>query len=601
MTPQLLLTLAVTAGTLVLMLSNRVRVDVAGLIVMTTLILLRLVTPAEGISGFANEAIVTVACMFILSAGLIRTGAIDVLGRWVEQLAAKSETRLLLVTLAIAVPLSAFINNTPVVTMLIPLILGITRKTGISPSRIFMPISFGSQMGGTLTLIGTSTNLLVAGLILELGLPRIELFDITLPALILTGIGVVYLVTAGRFLTPKRVAEPDLLESYELRDYLTVLRVASESSFAGKTLKESRFGDRVGLQVLEIDRAGTRISIPGPTTGIEAGDILLVEGKSGEIAKIAEDEHLELIGAGPEYDFALLERKKENGEGKQKPILAEVIVPPRSPVTGRTLRQLNFRVRHGGVVLGIQRHQIALHERLGTIRLSAGDILLVQAMKEDLQRMHASGELALLGALDLPARRKKKMWLAISIMLIVVLLPALNILPIMTSALAGIVAMFLTGCVKPEEAYADIDWMVLVLLGSMIPLGLAMQKSGAAELIANNLMLLATPLGLYGTFAVFYLLVSLLTNMLSNNAAAVVLTPIAISSALALGVSPMPFVIAVMMAASNSFLTPIGYQTNTFIYGPGGYRFSDFFRLGAPLTVILTVVATFVIPYFFPF
>lgn len=600
MTPQLLLTLAVTAGALVLLVSSRVRVDVAGLIVMTSLILLGLVTPAEGISGFANEAIVTIACMFVLAAGLIRTGAIDVLGRWVERLAAKSEMRLLAVTLVIAVPLSAIINNTPVVTMLIPVILGITRRTGISPSRIFMPVSFGSQMGGTLTLIGTSTNLLVAGLVLELGLPRIELFDITRPALVVTGVGLAYLLTAGRFLTPKRPAKTDLLESYELRDYLTVLRVAADSSFAGKTLKESRFADRVGLQVLEIDREGSRIAIPGPSTKIEAGDVLLVEGKSSEIVKIAEDEHLELIGAGPEYDFGLFEKKRENGE-EQKPILAEVIVPPRSPVSGRTLRQLNFRVRHGGVVLGIQRHQVALHERLGSIRLSAGDILLVQALQDDLQRMHASGDLALLGALDLPARRKKKMGLAISIMLIVVLLPALNVIPIMISALAGIVAMFLTGCVKPEEAYEEIDWMVLVLLGSMIPLGLAMQKSGAAELIATNLMTVAAPLGLYGTFAAFYLLTSLLTEVLSNNAAAVVLTPIAISSALAIGVSPMPFVIAVMMAASNSFLTPIGYQTNTFIYGPGGYRFSDFFRLGAPLTVILTIVATFVIPYFFPF
>lgn len=601
MTSQLILTLAVTAGTLVLFISNRVRVDVAGLIVMTSLVLLGLVTPGEGISGFANEAIVTVACMFVLSAGLVRTGAIDILGRWIERLAARSETRLLVVTLLIAVPLSAFINNTPVVTVLIPVILGITRRTGIAPSRVFMPVSFGSQLGGTLTLIGTSTNLLVAGLILELGLPRIELFDITPPALIVTAVGVAYLLTAGRALTPLRPAKSDLLESYELRDYLTVLRVASQSPFAGRTLKESRFADRVGLQVLEIDRDGRRIAIPGPSTTIEEGDILLVEGKSSVIAGIAKDEHLELIGAGPEYDLKLMPRNSDKEREMEEPVLAEMIVPPRSRISGRTLQQLNFRGRHGAVVLGIRRHEVALHERLGSIRLTPGDILLVQASSEDLQRLHESRELALLGAIDIRARRKDRMWLAILIMAGVILLPAFGVVPIMISALSGIILMFLTGCVKPEEAYGDVDWMVLILLGSMIPLGVAMQKWGASELIGSNLISLTGPLGLYGTLAAFYLMTSIITELISNNAAAVVLTPIAISTAMTIGASPMPFVIAVMLAASNSFLTPIGYQTNTFIFGPGGYRFSDFFRLGAPLTVILTGVATFVIPMFFPF
>jgi di/tricarboxylate transporter len=610
MTTDILLTLLVMAGALALFVWNRIRIEVVGLIVMVSLILLGLVSPREGISGFSNEAVVTVAAMFVLSAGLLRTGVIDLLGRWVARAAGKSELLLLLVSLIIVVPLSAFVNNTPVVVVMIPVILGISRKTGIVPSRIFMPVSFGSQFGGTLTLIGTSTNLLVAGLVLDLGYPRIGIFDITRPALVLTAIGLIYLLTIGRLITPYREAPQDLLGTYELRDYLTVLRVTSDSPFVGRSLRESRFGEQVGLEVVAIDRGERRISLPRGGTVLEAQDILIVEGKSTEIARLAEHGHLEMMGARPDFEmpsFGVLSGALgKRGEGaeqahEESTKLAEMIVPPRSPVVGRSLRELNFRARFSTPVLGILRHGTALHERLGNVPLLAGDLLLVQGLPRDLQKLHETGNVALLGALDLPVRRTRKMALAIGIMFAVVAAAALEIVPIMVSSIAGAIAMFLTGCVKPDEAYEEIDWMVLVLLGSIIPLGLAMQKSGAAELIASHLVRLTMPLGLLGTLAAFYLLTSLLTEVISNNAAAVVLTPVAISTALSLEVSPLPFVFTVMLAASNSFMTPIGYQTNTFIFGPGGYRFSDFFRVGAPLNLLMTVAAMFVIPYFFPF
>ncbi|HEV2129751.1 MAG TPA: SLC13 family permease, partial [Longimicrobiaceae bacterium] len=289
---EVLLTLGVTGGALALFLWNRLRVDVVGIIVMVTLIVLGLVTPQQGISGFANEAMVTVGAMFVLSAGLVRTGAIDILGKWVARLSGKSELRLLVVTLAIVIPLSAFINNTPVVVVMIPVILGLTRELGFAPSRLFMPISFGSQMGGTLTLIGTSTNLLVAGLVLDLGLERIRLFDITPPALVLTAVGVLYLLTVGRWLMPTREATTDLVASYELREYLSALVVEENSPLAGRTLRDSRFGEEHGLQVIGIERDGERIHFPRGGTTIHAGDHLLVRGKIADIARIEEIEHL---------------------------------------------------------------------------------------------------------------------------------------------------------------------------------------------------------------------------------------------------------------------------------------------------------------------
>jgi di/tricarboxylate transporter len=599
LTLDIVLTLSVALGALGLFIWNRLRIDVVALMAMLALVLLGLVTPQEGISGFANEATVTVAAMFILSAGLLRTGAIDLLGMWVARLAGESEFRLLLVACLLVIPMSAFINNTPVVVVMIPMILGITRELGQAPSRLFMPISFASQMGGTLTLIGTSTNLLVAGLVLELGLDRIRLFDITGPALLLTSIGLVYLLTVGRWLTPTREAATDMMERYELRDYLSVLIVEDESPLVGRTLRESRFGEAHGLEIVRIERGDQRIIAPGADTALQAGDVLLVHGKIPDIAKIDDVDHLRIAGTKPD----LTDPAAEDGEERKKEALrlAEIIVPPRSPVVGRSLRQLAFRGRYGVPVLAAQRHGQPLHERIRDIVLEPGDILLVQGSPRQLREIHRSGHLALLGAVDLPAKRIRKLKYSVPILALVVLLAATGATTILVSALMGVVAMFVTGCLTPDEAYKEVDWMVIVLLGALIPLGIAMQNSGTAEFIALGLLRITSPLGLLGVLAAFYLMTSILTELISNNAAAIVLTPIAVATGVALGVSPLPFVIAVMFAASNSFLTPIGYQTNTFIYGPGGYRFSDFFRVGAPLSVILLAAAVFVIPLFFPF
>ena len=603
----ILLTLLVTAGALALFVWNRIRMDVAGIIVMVTLILLGLVSPREGISGFSNEAVITVTAMFVLSAGLLRTGAIDVLGRWAERMARGGEFRLLVVALLLVVPLSAFINNTPVVVVIIPMVLGLTRKMGISPSRLFMPISFGSQLGGTLTLIGTSTNLLIAGLVMEMGLDRIGLFDITPPALIMAVVGIAYLLTVGRWLTPTREPRADLITSYELRDYLTGLRVAPDSPLAGRSLRDADFGRTYGLQVIGVERDGERIDFPRGGLTIRAGDILVVEGKIADIARIEEEEHLTITGSRPQFPTAVEpaggENEKDGADSKDEATagLAEVIVPPRSPVVGRSLRQLNFRNRYGLPVLGIQRHGAPFHDSMGDSALEPGDILLVSGTSAELMRLHETGDLALLGTIDLPARRIRKLKYSVPIIIAVVLLAAFDIMPILVSALLGVVAMFVSGCITPDEAYEEVDWMVIVLLGAIIPLGLAMQNTGTAQLIATHLLTLTSPLGLFGVLAMFYLLTSLLTEVISNNAAAVVLAPIAIAVASSLDASPMPFVVAVMLAASNSFMTPIGYQTNTFIYGPGGYRFSDFVRVGGPLNLLMVIVATIVIPIFVPF
>ncbi len=595
MSGDIVLTLAIVAGALGLFIWNRFRADVVGLIIMATLIVTRLLTPREGVSGFANEALLTVAAMFVLSAGLVRTGAIDFLGRWVARIAGKSELRLLLLSLALVIPLSAFINNTPVVVVMVPLVLGIARKVKARPSKLLMPISFASQLGGTLTLIGTSTNLLVAGLVVELGYGRIGLFDITPPALLLMAAGVVYLLTAGRWLTPVRVPAEDPLDPYELREYLTLLEVDPESPLVGRSLGESRFGSEYDLEVIAVDREGRRIRDVRASTVIRAADTLLVRGKVPSIARIQEVAHLRLLSPKPKVTVA--DRDGQVDEAR----LAELMVPPRSPVVGRSLAQLDFRHQYGVPVMGVQRQGSSLLKRMRDVVLTPGDLLLVQGTSEELLRIHEGRHLTLLGAVDLPAKRTRKLGLAVLILAAVVLLAAFHVMPIVLAALLGVIAMFLTGCVTPEEAYEDVDWMVLVLIGSVLPLGLALQKTGTADLIAAQLLRLTTSLGPVGTLAAIYLLTSLMTEIISNNAAAVVLTPVAIAIGVELDVSPLPFVIAVMLAASNSFMTPIGYQTNTFVFGPGGYRFGDFLRVGGPLNLLLVILAALAIPWFFPF
>ena len=560
---------------------------------MATLIITGIVSPREGISGFANEATITVAAMFVLSAGLVRTGALDVIGKGVARAAGTSEFRLMVVTIVLVVFASAFVNNTPIVVMMLPVLLGVARKINVAPSRILMPLSFSSQLGGTLTLVGTSTNLVVAGMLVQLGLPSLGMFEFTLPALIVALVGIAYLLTVGRKLIPTRKVSSDLTAGYHLRDYLSALVVEVDSVLAGKTLAESRFAAQFGLQVVGIERARGRISSPNAHTIVEAGDVLLVRGKVADLAAINEAAHLTL--ATGQHDLHVPETMPGDAT------LAELIVPPSSPIIGRSLRAVRFRNRYGVPVLGIQRHGQALEDHLRDVTIEAGDVLLVQASNEQLLQLHEDGDFALLGAVQVPEKRRRKMLIAVAIIVAVVSLSAFEILPTVTAALLGAIAMFLTACVTPDEAYEQVDWMVIVMLGSLIPLGIAMQNTGTAEMVARGLLSVASPLGPVGILVAIYVMTMLMTEAVSNNATALVMTPIAVATAEAAGISPLPLVIAAMFAASNAFATPIGYQTNTLIYGPGGYKFTDFVRVGAPLNILLLITTAIVLPLFFPF
>lgn len=599
MSPQAWLTLGITALAFGLFLWNRFRPDVVALAIATLLIVMGLVSPAEGVSGFSNEATITVALLLVLSTGLAHTGAVDVLARATVRMAGTSEIRLLLLVMGVVVPLSALVSNTAAVAVLLPAILGASRQVGVSPSRVLMPLSFASQLGGALTLIGTSTNLLVAGLVLDLGFDRIRIFDVTLPALVVAAAGLLYLLTIGRWLMPDREAQRDLLSSYELHDYLTTVRIRADSPLTGQSIAESRFGQEQGLQIIRIERAdGTSVAGPLAPTVLHEDDLLLVEGKVADIARMRDAVGVEIEGADPRMPAPAA----EPDAGADDPVrFAEVLVPPRSAAIGRTLRTLRLRTRYDVSALGVRRHGAPIQENLGKVALRAGDMLLVQGRSSALRRLHETGPLVLVGPVEVaPQRSGKRVW-AILAMAVAVVLAALEVLPLMVSAMVGVVLLLATRTIRPEEAYEEMDWMVVVLLAAIIPLGIALQNSGAANVIALRIAEIAGPLGPYGLLGAVYILTSVLTNLVSNVAAAALVFPIAGALAVSAGLAPAPFAIAVMFAASNAFITPIGYQTNLFVYGPGGYRFTDFVRVGAPLSVVTAAAAIFAIPLFVPF
>jgi len=593
--PDGMLALGVAGVALVLFLSNRLRADVIGAIIIVMLLLLGLATPREAFAGFSNEATITVALMLVLSAGVLRTGALDTVGRWLSRSAAGNPARLLVLLLAIVIPLSGFINNTAAVALLLPVVLGLAREMRTSPSRLLMPLSFAAQLGGGLTLIGSSANLLVAAIAVDLGLGRLGLFDITPPALAIAAVGSIYLLTLGRRLLPERTAAGDLLHRYELNDYLTALSIQPDSPVAGRSLADLRFGEVFRLLVVRVLRGGLTIFAPGGGTVLQAEDTIIVQGKLADVAA-AKDRSGFVIAA---VDRPLAEPTTH--EASRDARLAELLVPPRSPAIGKSARALRLRARYGVNVLAIRRHAAPLHEQVADTLLEAGDVLLIEGAPANLRDVHADGVLALLGVVELQRKRRDRIVFALPILAGVVLLPALGILPIVVSALLGALLMVLTGCIKPDEAYQDVDWLVIVLLATVLPLGLALQETGAASFLALRMLDFTSPLGLYGNLAAIFLLTTLLTSVITNAAAAAMLAPVAADAGAALGASPMPFVIAVMFAASKCFLTPIGYQTNTFVFGPGGYRFADYLRVGGPLTVLVAVVATLTIPIFFPF
>ena len=599
---EITLVLCIFALAIVLFVTERFPVELVSLMVLGALLLTGLVGEAVGIiqpdkwitfeeafSGFSNPAVVTLAALFIMSAGLEKTGGLTAVGRALVKLG-RNENLLIVVTMVIIGVVSAFVNNTAAVAVFLPLVLMVCSRHKFSPSRLLIPLSFASQFGGVCTLIGTSTNLLVSSISEKNGLGGFSMFEFTPLGMILLMVGILYLLVVGRWLLPVR-KRAELTETYQLREYVTELRVLPNSPMINKTVIDSRLGEQLDVTVLEIIRDRQKIWSPQDTQ-IQAGDILLVRAKVESLMNLRAKTGLEI-----EPEFKL----RDEALVRQEMTLVEALVAPQSRLAGRTLNDSAFRWRFNAIVLALQRQNQVLRDKLSDVRLQFGDALLLLLRKGDLDRVRGNDNLIFLSAVDSKKLNPRRAFTAILIIAAAVLIAALNIAPILVTAVLGALAMVLTRCLTFEQASAAIDWRVIFLLAGVLPLGIALEHSGGASFLAHYTLGQVGQFGPLAVLAAVYLLTAVLTEGMSNNAAAVLIAPLAISTAVSLGISPKPLLMAVTFAASTSFATPVGYQTNTMIYGPGGYRFTDFIKIGVPLILIFWGLSIYFIPKLWPF
>jgi di/tricarboxylate transporter len=583
-----ILVLVILVGAVALFVSEKYPIDFVALLVLGVLLALGLVTPAEGISGFSNPATVTVAAMFILSAGLQKTGATGVIGQLMVRFGRSYFTALVVIMGTITV-ISAFVNNTAAVAVFIPLVMVVANRRKIAASRLLIPLSYASQFGGVCTLIGTSTNLLVSSISEQAGYGAFSMFEFAKMGLILFVAGVLFFLLLGRWLLPERKAQ-ELAVAYQLGEYITELRVGDTSPLVGKSVLESRLGQDHDVTVLRLLHVTKAVWAP-LRQAVQGGDVLLVRGKLRELMRLRDSAKLELNA-----EFKLRDSTLQSEDLR----LVQALVAPSSDLIGHTLKDLDFRNRFKALVLALQRRGEPIQEKLNSIRFQLGDALLIQAHEEQIRALRADENLIVLDEVPLVSL-KHKAPLVLGILAAVVGLAAFNVMPILVSALLGCLALVLTRCLRLEEAYHAINWQVIFLLAGILPLGIAMQKSGAAGAIAERAVGAVGDMGPVAVLAVVYLMTSVMTDTMSNNAAAVLLAPIAISTAQQIGVDPKPFLMAITFAASTGFSTPVGYQTNTMIYNPGGYKYTDFLRTGVPLSVLFWILSVIFVPRIWSF
>lgn len=586
---------AVIIGVFISFVYERFPPDITAMGAFILLIVLGILDRDQAMSVFSNPAPITIAAMFIISAALERTGCVQLLGTIIAKIGGGSQFRLMLAVMPIVLVMSALMNNTPIVIILTPVLITIARKMQMSSSKILIPLSYAAVLGGCMTIIGTSTNILVNGIAIDHGLAGFNMFDITLPGLMIAAAGFLYMFFIGRFLLPDRPSFASLLQSGENKKFITQVLVPNDSELIGKKLKNIRSFKGENTEIIDVLRHGDSFMqknnlIPEDLI-INAGDRIVVESNTSEILGIKETGH-----------FVLDHRHtKSEVESEEDHIIVEGVVAKSSPLVGKYISSLNFSKQYNVVVVGINKMENRLLAKRQAHVLEDGDSILLEGPASSLPTVFEEHNLVNLNIPQERSIRRDKAPIAVITILAVVILAALNVLPIVLLAMGGAGFVILTRCVDPRDIYKTIDWSILFLIFGMLGVASAMEVTGAADLFVKAIVALTENHGPLVLLACFYALTSFLTEIVSNNAVAALMAPIAIGVAAATGLDPKPFLVAVMFGSSASFATPIGYQTNTFVYAAGGYKFIDFLKVGLPMNIIMFVVAVTVIPYFWPF
>ena len=585
------ITLAVLMLAVVLFINGAMAPELVGLLSVSLLMIGGVLTPMQALSGFGSPALITLMGLFAVSAALFRSGALDRLRELIASERINSPRRMVGLLGLVVAPISGVVPNTPIVASLLPVLESWCQKRGIAPSRVLLPLSFATLLGGTLTLLGSSVNLLASDISQQLGFGSLDLFSFSAIGVPVWLAGASYMLLAPRALLPDRKTTDDQLSSNQsLTGYFTEVTIPSSSSLIGQTLRHSRLQRRFDVDVLELQRGGERILPPLADRCIEAEDRLLLRVTRTDLLRLQQDHTIQLASASEAStdQLAVVNTEQAAGEGVVGQKTVEVLLPAGSTLAGASLRELRFRQRHNATVLALRRGQQTVQERLGQAVLREGDVLLLQAPLDAIRGLQASNDLLVLDQLenDLPTVRRKPQ--AVTITALMLLVPTLTDVPLVAAVLLAVVLLVLTGCLRTGEVQRSIRLDVILLLGSLSSFSVALQTSGLADAMASAMERILLNCPPYWGLLVIFLATNLITSVMSNAASVALLIPVATQLAPSLSVPPQALLLTVLFGASQSFLTPMGYQTNLMVFGPGRYRFFDVARYGAGLTVLMT-------------
>lgn len=590
---QIILISIILMVSLYLLISEKISVDKTAIGIMVILTLTRILTPKETVAGFANPAVITVGAMFLLSRGLIRTGAVGYITELVLKLSmGKKHLAFIYILLAVGLA-SAFINNTPVVVLFIPIVMGLSCDCDFSPTKLLIPVSYVSILAGTCTLIGTSTNIIVSDLAADSGYGQLTMFELGRAGLPIALGGLVYLLLVSSRLMPDRVAPVCELDEGKQKRYIAELIVPENSILIGMDNIDEYAQETLGLSIIEIFRSGNIFDPIRTRLTVEAKDILLVKGSAEDLVACLKNNKLKLAHGEEGMDF---------GSGNTDDLIVEVIIPPLSSMLKEPLLSTELVNDSDIQVIAIRtRHSHYSYRMIQKVKLKIGDVILVRCPRNKLEKIRNSSDFIVIEDIHHTMINKEKAWIAAGIFSSVVLAATLGLADIMICSMTGVLLMTLTNCLSLKDAYRSLESNVLLLIIGTIALGLGMQKTGATLLYATWFLNLFDGMGPSWVLLGIIILTSICTHILSNNATAVLLLPIAITTAVSLGVSPKPFIIGICFGASACYAAPIGYQTNLLVYGPGGYRFSDYIKLGLPLNIMVILSSAYLIPKIWPF
>jgi di/tricarboxylate transporter len=590
MTPGIATVLIILFVALVLFATERIPIDIVTILLVIGLVLTGTLAVSDAFAGFGNDIVITISGLFILTGGLVKTGVIDIIGRRLHRIAGGNEFRLTVLIMIVAAACAAVMKNTTTTAMFVPVVLGMSERARVPPSKLLMPLAFGAILGGTCTLIGTSTNLAVSGALPRYGIEPFTMFELTPVGVAIVCVGMLYMLLVGLRLLPRRGGADSLTEQYHIREYMSEVIVLPDSPLVGKTLSEANVSDELDLTVVGILRGRQGRIAPSALERVEAEDLLLVQGRVEDILRVKTEAGIEIRA-----DFKLSDQLLETEDVE----LFEAMVLRGSDFVGRTLKGLKFRQRYGLTVLAINRHGVALLSKISTVSLRFGDVLLVQGKRERVEQLTLDGHLLLLE--DVSERRGRvaqRRW-ALAGFAVFLFLSITHLVPLSIAVLLGVLILLASRAVRMQEMYSLIEWRLIVLIAGMISFGTAMEKTGADKYLAD---LIVKATGAYGPLAVlagFFVMTVAITQPMSNQAAALVMLPIAVKTAVALGLNPRAFAVTVTYAASCSFLTPLE-PACVLIFTPGRYRFFDFVKVGSVLTIVVFAIVMLLVPMFWP-